>query len=38
MASKTDLADTVVHGHFMASQIVASAIGKLLSVTHKPCI
>jgi len=38
MQSEMDLVGTVVHEHFMASWLVASAITKLLSVTHKPYI
>jgi len=35
MLSEMDLAGTVVHVHFMASLLVASAIAKLF-FTHKP--
>jgi len=36
MLSKTDLAGAVDHEHFMASQLVASTMMKLLSVACKP--
>jgi len=38
MLSETDVAGAVKHEYFMASQLMASRIVKLLSVARKPCI